>query len=146
MTFLREKDTAPLASVVVTIIGSISGVSPMAMDTANRNASNQSPLVKPFISNTIGAITIMKRIISQLTLFTPAWNALACDLLPSPLPPVRQNKSVAGCDHYGPCSTADHIGTHEADVIQFNRIVGRAVYGWSRNFRRAAIRLSWQTG
>ncbi|MNJ80470.1 hypothetical protein D3C77_788640 [compost metagenome] len=34
-------------------------------------ASDQSPLVKPLISSTTGTITSMKRISSQLTLFTP---------------------------------------------------------------------------
>ena len=37
--------TAPRASVEVTIIGSISGVSPTATDSANSAASHQSPLV-----------------------------------------------------------------------------------------------------
>jgi len=72
MTFLRERNTAPLASVEVTIIGSISGVRPTAMARANNKASIQSPLVKPLMKNTSGAITNMKRISSQLTWFTPA--------------------------------------------------------------------------
>ena len=76
MTFRRASSTAPLASVEVTIIGSISGVRPTATDSANRNASIQSPLVKPLISSTNGTITKAKRISSQLTLLTPAWNAV----------------------------------------------------------------------
>ena len=36
-------ETAPLARQVVTIMGSISGVKPTAMEMPNRNASNQSP-------------------------------------------------------------------------------------------------------
>ena len=76
MTFLRDITTAPLASVEVTIIGSISGVSPTATDSANRKASPQSLLVKPLISSTIGTITSAKRISSQLTLLTPVWNAV----------------------------------------------------------------------
>ena len=74
MTFLRDKNTAPLARVEVTIIGSISGVRPTAMESANSSASIQSPLVKPLMNSTSGAITNMKRISSQLTLFTPCWN------------------------------------------------------------------------
>ena len=44
-TFLRDNSTAPFAKVLVTIIGSISGVSPTATDSANRKACSQSPLV-----------------------------------------------------------------------------------------------------
>ncbi|MNP57145.1 hypothetical protein D3C76_1519450 [compost metagenome] len=62
----------------MTIIGSISGVSPTATESANSAASHQSPLVKPLMSNTIGVITNMKRINSQLTLLIPAWKALGC--------------------------------------------------------------------
>ena len=42
MTFLRDMAIAPLARLMVTIIGSISGVRPTATATANRNASIQS--------------------------------------------------------------------------------------------------------
>ena len=76
MTFWRESVTAPLASVEVTIMGSISGVSPTAMDRAKRSASSQLPLVKPLMKSTSGAITSMKRIKSQLTLLTPTWKAV----------------------------------------------------------------------
>ena len=78
-TFLRDSSTAPLASVLVTIIGSISGVSPTATDSANRKASSQSPLVKPLTKKTMGTITAAKRISSQLTLLTPAWKAFGAD-------------------------------------------------------------------
>ena len=67
MTLRRDSMTAPLASVVVAIIGSISGVSPTAMAKANSKAWSQSCLVKPLINSTAGTITIMKRISSQLT-------------------------------------------------------------------------------
>src|SRR5882762_10687607 len=84
ITFLRDRYTAPLAKVEVTIIGSISGVRPTAIDSANRNAWVQAPgvlpFVKPLISSTIGVITIMNWISSQLTLFTPVWNALVVGL------------------------------------------------------------------
>ncbi len=56
-TFLRDSSTAPLARVVVTIQGSISGVSPTATDSANSSASVQLPLVKPLTSSTMGTIT-----------------------------------------------------------------------------------------
>ena len=74
MTFWRESTTAPLARVDVTIMGSISGVSPTATDSANRKASGQSPLVKPLSSSTMGTMTSAKRINSHETLFTPSWN------------------------------------------------------------------------
>ena len=73
MTFLRDRKTAPLARVEVTIIGSISGVRPTATESANSRASIQSCFVKPLMKNTSGAMTSMKRINSQLTLFTPVW-------------------------------------------------------------------------
>ncbi len=76
ITLRRDSSTAPLARVEVTIIGSISGVRPTATDSANRNASVQSPLVQPLISSTNGTITSAKRISSQLTLLTPAWKAV----------------------------------------------------------------------
>ena len=76
MTLRRDITTAPRASVEVTIIGSISGVSPTAMDSANSSASSQSPLVEPLMNSTSGAITNMKRISSQLTRLTPDWKAV----------------------------------------------------------------------
>ncbi|MNY43178.1 hypothetical protein D3C86_1781160 [compost metagenome] len=62
---------APLARLAVTIIGNISGVSPTATAIPKSKASNQSPFVKPLTRKISGTITIMKRISSQLTLFTP---------------------------------------------------------------------------
>ena len=55
-------------------MGSISGVRPTAIASANSSASSQSPLVKPLISMTMGAITNMKRISTQLTRLMPCWN------------------------------------------------------------------------
>ena len=72
----RDIATAPLARFVVTIIGSISGVSPTATARANSSASSQSPLVRPLIRNTSGTITSMKRMRSQLTLLTPTSKAV----------------------------------------------------------------------
>ncbi len=62
---------APLARFAVTISGSISGVRPTATESANRNACSQSCLSRPLMMKTIGTITAMKRINSQLTLLTP---------------------------------------------------------------------------
>ena len=64
-------ETAPLARQVVTIMGSISGVSPTAIEIPNRNASSQSPFVIPLIKNTSGTITSIKRIRTQETALTP---------------------------------------------------------------------------
>jgi hypothetical protein len=75
-TLLRDSTTAPLARVDVTIIGSISGVSPTATESANSRACVQSPLVSPLSRNTMGTITRAKRISSQLTPFSPAWNSV----------------------------------------------------------------------
>ena len=64
-------DTAPFAKQVVTIIGSISGVKPTAMEMPNRNASSQSPFVIPLMKNTSGTMTSIKRINTQETALTP---------------------------------------------------------------------------
>ena len=74
MVFFFDICTAPLAKLVVTIIGSISGVNPTATDSANSTASSQSPFVKPLINNTIGTITNIKRISSFETDCTPFSN------------------------------------------------------------------------
>ena len=71
MTFFFDIAMAPLARLTVTIIGSISGVSPTATATANSSASNQSPLVRPLIRKTRGTITTMKPIISQVNRVMP---------------------------------------------------------------------------
>ncbi len=71
-----------MARFAVTISGSISGVRPTATDNANRNACSQSCLSRPLIRKTIGTITAMKRISSQLTLFTPR-SKLVCTRWPT---------------------------------------------------------------
>ena len=55
----------------MTIIGSISGVSPTATETANSNDCSQLPLLIPLMRNTSGVITMRKRISIQLTLLMP---------------------------------------------------------------------------
>ena len=64
-------ETAPLARQVVTIMGSISGVRPTAMEIPNKKASSQSFLVKPLMKNTKGTMTTIKRIRTQETALTP---------------------------------------------------------------------------
>ena len=64
-------ETAPFARQVVTIIGSISGVSPTATEIPNRKASSQSPFVIPLIKNTNGTMTSINRIRTHETALTP---------------------------------------------------------------------------
>ena len=71
ITFSLDIATAPLARQVVTIIGSISGVSPTATEIANKAAFIQSSLVKPLINKTTGTMTSIKRIKTQETELTP---------------------------------------------------------------------------
>ena len=67
----RAIASAPLARLIVTIIGSISGARPTATETANRKACSQSPLVRPLTMNTSGTITSMKRSTSQMKRLMP---------------------------------------------------------------------------
>ena len=52
-TLARAMAVAPFARLTVTIIGSISGVSPTATATANSSASSQSCLVNPLGANVV---------------------------------------------------------------------------------------------
>ncbi len=76
MTFLRAIAMAPLDRQTVTIIGSISGVSPTATARAKKNASCQRPLVRPLITNTSGTMTRMNRIMSHVNRATPLSKAV----------------------------------------------------------------------
>src|SRR5574344_1752642 len=80
--------TAPLARQVVTIIGSISGVSPTATEIANKKASSQLFLVSPFIRKTTGTIIIINFISSHETVLTPLSKAVF---------PVLSDKEAATC-------------------------------------------------
>ncbi len=53
--------TAPFARQVDTIIGSISGVRPTAIEMAKSAADIQLPFVNPLIKNTMGTMTSIKR-------------------------------------------------------------------------------------
>ena len=66
MTFFLDMASAPLARFTVTIIGSISGVSPTATARPKSSASIQLCLVMPMMRNTTATITTMKRIISHV--------------------------------------------------------------------------------
>ena len=71
MVFSRAIAMAPRARLALTIIGSISGVRPTAMAMAKKNASIQFPLMRPFRKNTIGTITSMNRMSTQVYRLTP---------------------------------------------------------------------------
>ena len=92
-TFCRLIASAPRASEVVTIMGSISGVSPTATEMANSSASSQLPLVRPFSSSTAGAITAMKRISSRDTCPIP-WSKAVAGPLSSPTLRASPPKTV----------------------------------------------------
>lgn len=64
-------ETAPLARQVVTIMGSISGVKPTAIEMPNKKAFSQSPFVIPLIKKTRGTITSINRISTHETALTP---------------------------------------------------------------------------
>ena len=89
MTFLLPIASAPFDRQTVTIIGSISGVSPTATARAKKNASTQLPLVRPLMTNTSGTITSMKRSISQVKLAMSRSKAVAagCSVMASAMPP-----------------------------------------------------------
>src|SRR5437899_4701390 len=78
MTFFFDIASAPLERQTETIIGSISGVRPTATAIEKKNASCQSCLVRPLMTNTSGTITSMKRIISQVTLVERRLSLLPC--------------------------------------------------------------------
>ena len=81
MVFFLLIETAPFARQVVTIIGSISGVNPTAMEMANKNAETQFPFVKPLMTNTRGTIMSIKRINTQETALTPLVKFVSTDSL-----------------------------------------------------------------
>lgn len=76
IVFFFDMDRAPLERLAVTIIGSISGVSPTATEMAKMKASNQSPFVNPLMKNTNGTMTSIKRMSSRLTLLIPLSKAV----------------------------------------------------------------------
>ncbi len=71
-TFFLAMVSAPFARFTVTIMGSISGVRPTAMERPNRRASTtQSPLVIPTMKYTAQTMTTINRIMSQVKERTP---------------------------------------------------------------------------
>ena len=112
--------TAPFARFVVTIIGSISGVSPTAMARPNRKASSQFPLLTPLISTTTGTITAMNLMNSQLTLFTPMSNAVVARRPTRPL-------AMAPNDVRLPVAMTAAIAVPLMTLVPMKQIVGMSV-------------------
>ena len=97
MTFLRAIASAPLDRHTVTIIGSISGVSPTATARAKKNASCQLCLVRPLITNTSGTMTSMNRSMSHVKREMPLSKAVCgrCSVSDSAMPPRYVSRPVA---------------------------------------------------
>ncbi len=140
--------TAPLARLVVTIIGSISGVRPIATEIANSRACSQSCFVKPFIRKTIGTITHIKRIRRKLTELTPRsklvgsrWPERALAMFPKyVLSPVARTTAVAE-----PLTTFVPM---KQIFLRSNRLPSSAEPSVSANFSTIAdspVRADWLT-
>jgi len=71
IVFFFDIDTAPLERHAVTIMGSISGVSPTATARPNSREPIQSLVEMPFARKTIGTMVSIKRINTHETAFTP---------------------------------------------------------------------------
>jgi len=105
MVCLRLMLRLPLARQAVITIGSISGISPTATESANAKDSNHFPPVSLNSANTMGISTTIKRSITHAIELAPFWNdcfSSASDFsklpynvsfptastIPSPLPPI----------------------------------------------------------
>lgn len=120
MVFFLLMDTAPLARQVVTIMGSISGVRPTAMEMPNRKASSQSPLVSPLMKNTSGTITSMKRISTQDTAFTPRVK-LVSTASPATALAMEPNRVAS------PTQTATAVALPETTLLPMKAMLARSV-------------------
>jgi hypothetical protein len=81
------------------------------------------------MKNTTGVITSMKRISSQLTLLTPAWKAVGAVGGGDALGQGAEIGALAGGQHHARGRAADHVGAHEAQVVQLQRAAGVEVAG-----------------
>jgi hypothetical protein len=111
MTCRRAMATAPLARVLVTIIGSISGVSPTATDSANRKASSQLPWPQPLNSSTSGTITAISRSSRRLTWLMPASNWVGARSVPAAWPASVPKKVRA------PVATTSTVAEPETTLV-----------------------------
>ena len=120
---LARHGRAPLARLTVTIMGSISGVSPTATAMANRNASSQLCLLSPLMRNTSrnhhgdeadhqpGELVDALVEAGQLALPDDAGGQRA------------KVGPVPGMDDHGRRGAALDVGAQEADVGKFQRIL-----------------------
>ena len=109
-------DTAPFARQVVTIIGSISGVRPTAMEMPNRKASSQSPFVMPLTRKTRGTMISIKRISTQETAFTPRGEACLRGFARHGGRHGAKQGVVSHTDRHGGRTAGNHVASHERDV------------------------------
>ena len=119
MTFFFDIAMAPLARFTVTIMGSISGVSPTATATAKSSASNQLPLVRPLITNTRGAITTMKPSINQVKRVIPLSKLVSTRC--SAIMPATCPKAVRA-----PVSTTTPQPTPLTTALPMKQMLGRS--------------------
>ena len=119
MTFFFDIAMAPLARLTVTIIGSISGVSPTATATANSNASNQLPLLRPLIRNTSGAMIEMRPIIIQVIRMMPLSKLVSTRC--SPIAPATWPKAGSA-----PVSTTTPQPTPLTTMLPMKQMFGRS--------------------
>ena len=119
MTFFFDIAMAPLARLTVTIIGSISGVSPTATATANSKASNQLPLLRPLIRNTSGAMIEMRPIIIQVIRIMPLSKLVRTRC--SPIAPATWPKAVLA-----PVSTTTPQPTPLTTMLPMKQTFGRS--------------------
>ena len=120
MTFFLAMVRAPLARFTVTIMGSISGVSPTAMERPNRSASSQLPLVMPTIKNTAQTMTTMNRIMSQVKERTPRSKLVSSASLGQPLRNGPEQGPCSGIHHQAPGRAAGDGGPQKAGVGQLS--------------------------
>ena len=121
ITFFLDMAIAPLERQTVTIIGSISGVSPTATARAKKKASCQFPFVMPLIRNTNGTITNMKRIISHVKLSTPLSKLVGACCCGNGFCHTAKI-GVEPCRYYdGGCRAAFNACAEETKIVEFQR-------------------------
>ena len=118
MTFFLAMVSAPLARFTVTIIGSISGVSPTATERPNRRASSQLPLVMPTMRNTAQTMTTMKRIMSQVNERTPLSKLVSSRRSASRSEMDAEERPRPGVHHHAARRAAGDVASEEAGVGQ----------------------------
>ena len=135
MTFFLPIATAPLDRQTVTIIGSISGVSPTATASAKKNASRQLPFVTPLMTKTSGTITAMKRSMSTREAGDAAIERRRDRLLLERLGHAAEVGVLAGRHDHRRRRAALDARAEERDVRQLERRRGRVALARRRTSR-----------